>query len=298
MSETEGWGDPNLNYPQDGSTNAPVQPPPWQPPTFEEYAQLTRAVAVLGQRAEQAEANQNAIGRAFEQLADRFAGMNTSVHNLANQARSANMAASTSQPTPSTSAPDDPRGVSRFDPPTKFDGKAANVEPFIREIIGAVRLSRATLPTDIDKAYFLNSYLGKGTPKDWFDAVVESEDLQHLLYDWDSFIDAFRAHFGDSDVRATALRKIEKLRQENSAANYTSRFRELARHIGYSEETKIDAYYKGLKEEVKDVMVGKDAPTKFEDYVKFVTKIDNHVHQRRLERNGVRTSSTWVRENW
>src|SRR5258705_12637467 len=106
------------------------------------------------------------------------------------------------------------------------------------------------------------------------------------LDDFDEVIKDLRSHFGDPDLAATALRRIESLRQTNSCASYASRFRELLIHVDFSEATKIQKFYNGLKEEVKDLLVAiptSSRPKRFDAYIAAAIDADNRVHQQHIE---------------
>ena len=250
------------NQPMSGTTTP--QPPD---PTFKDYHNLARAVTTLGLQAGLVEENQRAIGRGFEALTKR-------IESLATQ-----------------NVPSGPKSSARFKEPRVFNGSATDVEPFLEEIQSAIELSRSSLITERDKTLYFSTFLGNGSPKSWFSSIKLNAD--YLLDDLDDFIGAFRAHFGDSDIMGTCLRKIEHLKQMGACSVYASKFRELLVHVDFSEATKIQKFYEGLKEEVKDLFVSvKDPPTIFDDYVDLAISIDNRVHRRTIERQNQKKSTT------
>ncbi len=177
--------------------------------------------------------------------------------------------------------------------PRMFNGNANQVDPFIREITHALVLQRRSIVTDHDKCLYLGFYLADGSPTAWYTSVEKNRP--HIMQDFTTFLGAFKEHFEDSDRYATALAKLRKLKQApGSAANYASRFRELAWELDLTDQTVIQMYYDGLKDDVKDaitlVTVDK-LPSHFDDYVKMVITLDNKLHRRKLERrHGASTS--------
>lgn len=163
-----------------------------------------------------------------------------------------------------------------------FDGSAANVVPWLCEIQDAVHLQRATLPTDYDKSVYLAGYLKQGTPKSWYQGIRASNE--DLLYDFDALVKDFRDHFGDSNVSATSLRKLKVLKQTGSCASYASRSRELHVDCDLNESTKIDLFYAGLKDPVKDLLLNVKRSLVFDEFVAQCVDIDNRLHERELER--------------
>ena len=99
---------------------------------------------------------------------------------------------------------------------------------------------------------------------------------------------AFKEHFEDSDRYATALAKLRKLKQApGSASSHASRFRELSWELELTNQTSIQMFYDGLKDNVKDtitVALIKDVPTDFDDYVKEVVIVDNRLHHHQVKR--------------
>ncbi|KAG5640646.1 hypothetical protein DXG03_007664 [Asterophora parasitica] len=72
-----------------------------------------------------------------------------------------------------------------------------------------------------------------------------------------------------------------------SAAAHPSQYTELLIHVDWSEQMKIDNFYRSLKTLVKDTIMLthlQDCPKVFKKYVDFIIEIDNHVHCREQER--------------
>lgn len=184
-----------------------------------------------------------------------------------------------------------PQGVPRFNPPTPFDGNVVNVESFMNSIDTAAHLQRAQLPTEFDKALMLSTYLKSGSPTSWFNGIRKS--APHLLNDFDALKQNFRDHFGDTDIVGTANRKLNALEQTGSCAVYASKSRELHAHLELTDQTKIEKFYNGLKDTVKDALIHeKVIPTIFDNYAELVISLDNRIHSRHLERKDDKKSHT------
>jgi len=240
-------------------------------PTVENFHQLLQAISALGQSSYRLDENQRTIGRALEAITDKI----SSLRFPTTPTSAAGMYSSTDTVIP--------RSVAKFREPRLFKGNAIEVDAFVDEILSAVELSRSSLPTDMDKALYLSTYLDNGSPRSWFTAIRRTNE--GLLDDFDQLINDFRHHFGDPDTEGTALRKIENLRQTGSCASYASKFRELLVYVNFNTSTTIQKYYEGLKDEVKDLLLTVHAPpTEFDDYVTLTTSIDNRLHRREVER--------------
>jgi len=256
---------------------APSQPQLVDTPTFENFHQLLQAVTALRQSSYRLNENQRTIGRALEAITDKISAL-----RFPTTPSAASLHTSTDTAVP--------RSVAKFREPRLFKGNATEVDAFVDEILSAVELSCSSLPTDMDKALYLSTYLDNGSPRSWFTAIRHTNE--ELLNDFDLLIDNFKQHFGDPDTEGTALRKIENLRQTGSCANYASKFRELLVYVNFNTSTTIQKYYEGLKDEVKDLLLTvHNPPTEFDEYVTLMITIDNRLHRREVERKATKKST-------
>jgi hypothetical protein len=92
-------------------------------------------------------------------------------------------------------------GVPKFKKPRTFNRKATSVTPFLQEVQNTVFLSHQSLLSKKDKCVYLSTYLGNGSPKDWYNSVEKQQG--ELLYSFPSLIKNFTKHFGDSNVTGT-----------------------------------------------------------------------------------------------
>lgn len=191
-----------------------------------------------------------------------------------------------------------PRGAARFREPKPFKGKPDEVSSFLLDINDAVRLSRNTLPTELDKCIYMASFFEEGIAKQWYISVRISQT--NLLSNFEKFCEAFQSHFGNPNVATSAKNKIDALVQSGSVAAYAARYFELLVHVDWSDQTKIDTFYKRLKPAVKDIISYTPAnarPQTFKEYVDFTIDIDNRVHEREVERRLEAKSSSSNKNN-
>ncbi|KAF5367904.1 hypothetical protein D9757_011236 [Collybiopsis confluens] len=171
-----------------------------------------------------------------------------------------------------------------FEKPDRFKGKSSEVETFVGAIQDAVELQGNSLTTERSKCIYMSTFL-ENSPKQWYCGIKKSHPL--LLESFPLFIMAFIDHFGDSNLAYNATGKLEKLTQTGSAAAYAARFRELLVYVNWTEDSKINQFYKNLKPATKDLIATKKRskrPTNFNKYVEFVIEYDNCVHERETER--------------
>lgn len=264
---TSTWESTDPSVPADAPSPAP-QPPP---PTSNEAFLFQMLADMRRVQQEQAAATNNALttmAAAFQSLSS-FMG----------PARAA------PPPAPSVAAsmhaPTSSERPLKAKEPRIFSGAAEEVEPFIDEVLTNIRLQRMT--DSLDKISFLSTYLKDGNPKIWYRSLRASEETESLLYDFDSFLAAFRQHFADPNYSRTALRKMRALKQTGSCATYAARFRELLPFVELSGTTVLDMYKEGLKPAVRDVLrVVRPRPDDFEKLVKLTVEIDNDLHEDEL----------------
>ncbi|KAJ2930719.1 hypothetical protein H1R20_g6374, partial [Candolleomyces eurysporus] len=173
-------------------------------------------------------------------------------------------------------------GAPKFREPRMFNGKAEQVEPFLREIDNGLALQRRLFPSDRDKTRYFSLYLADGTPTSWWATIERSPDKQHLLEDFDELVKEFKEHFDEPDRYAKALRKLRKLRQTGSAAEYTARFLEYVSDLNWTDQTKMQQYFDGLKDVVQDTLVnrkGRHFTDDFTEFYKLCISIDNELHE-------------------
>ena len=124
--------------------------------------------------------------------------------------------------------------------------------------------------------------MADGAPKAWFTGVRKHSP--HLLSDFAAFRTAFKTHFGDPDYKGTAIRKLRALKQTGSCAQYAAPFREIVVALDLSEFSLCDDFYKGLKEEVKNIVVAFGKPDTLNTMERKAIEIDNHLYARRVEK--------------
>ncbi|KAG5639911.1 hypothetical protein DXG03_002480, partial [Asterophora parasitica] len=93
-----------------------------------------------------------------------------------------------------------------------------------------------------------------GSLASWYASIKKLRP--DLLSNYCEFLEAFVHRFDDTDKHTTALAKIQELKQEpGSVASYASKFAEILANLNLDKESKMDYFYDGLKDSVKDSMV-------------------------------------------
>ena len=103
--------------------------------------------------------------------------------------------------------------------------------------------------------------------------------------------------FGDTDEKLHAQERLSRLRQTKSTAAYATIFRQDSLRVEYSEEGLMQAFYEGLKEEVKDELYKVDRPDSLDDYIAMAIRIDDRQYARKQQRKGRDGSHQTYRPN-
>jgi hypothetical protein len=142
------------------------------------------------------------------------------------------------------------------------------------------------LRKDRAKISYAGSYL-RGAAKRWFKPHVDEENGRIAFDSWKDFSQKFRSAFQDPDALAIAKRKIQELRQgSDPCAAYHAQFVSYMAILGWDEKSKIATFKRGLRSEVKDLLVGRDILTDFEEFVSLCIKLDNSWRERQQDKMG------------
>lgn len=176
--------------------------------------------------------------------------------------------------------PANPR-LAKIKEPSTFTGKVSDVISFISEMRQRFDYNPASYPTDLHKCMYFGSYLGSGAPKQWYQGSCEADPT--FLHNFDAFVDAFKRHFGDSDLQGTVRRQLQALRQIGSTSTYAARFRELIVHLELTEQSKVEVFWAGLKEQVRYGLAIAGKPDTINELITRAIKLDNDLHQHQIE---------------
>ncbi|OAA35974.1 pol protein [Beauveria brongniartii RCEF 3172] len=128
------------------------------------------------------------------------------------------------------------------------------------------------------------------TLRDYLDNEEPEAETTRIFGDYDNFEELLKTAFGDPDEIRTATRKLKALKQTGSAQHYAREFRRIATLIDWDDDSQMELFYDGLREDVKDEIAKEDRPDDFDRFVEKAIKIDNRLYARKLERGGKGTS--------
>ena len=125
----------------------------------------------------------------------------------------------------------------KINTPEPFDGSRGKLRAFFSQVELVFGFNVDRFPTDKHKVLFASTYLGSQA-FEWFNSFLtdflnnkpdkKNDDTIEVTQSYSNFKNKLRIVFGDFDKEHLAERKMQSLRQTGSAANYASKFQQLA----------------------------------------------------------------------
>ena len=125
----------------------------------------------------------------------------------------------------------------KINTPEPFDGSKGKLRAFFSQIELFFGFNVDKFSTDKHKVLFASTYL-RGPAFEWFNSFLtdflnnepdkRDDNTIEVTQNYSNFKNKLRQVFGDLDKEHLAERKMQSLRQTGSAANYASKFQQLA----------------------------------------------------------------------
>ena len=165
--------------------------------------------------------------------------------------------------------------------PDKFDGMCTRLRDFLNQIRLIICLQPHRYAIGFNQVSLLGSLL-TGPTEAWFAPLVEM--ASPLLEDFPCFLTEFEATFEETYRRRAALTKIYSLQQGNRAAStYASEFHQLACDVGRGDQALRDQFRRGLRGEVKNLLLNFLELTSLNEAITQTVRCDNHLFELRQE---------------
>jgi hypothetical protein len=172
--------------------------------------------------------------------------------------------------------------VAKVADPDFFNGERKKLHSFLAQLTLKLTVNHASFPDESVKVGYAASRL-RGSAFEWFAAMMSEEEIPFRNYV--DFRRALEAAFGDPDKRATAERELQRLKQgSRSASQYYADFTRLMATLKWDNSSQLYWFRQGLRDEVKDLLVGRDEPHQFGAFVNLVIRLDNAWYARQAER--------------
>ena len=173
--------------------------------------------------------------------------------------------------------------------PSKFDGSQTSCRNFLNQVQLIFFLQPKRYSDNRTKVGFCATLL-TGAAASWFSPLFESNSP--LLNDWNAFSRELAQHFGGLDRAREAANQLHSLKQGAlSASDYASKFRLLSSDLAWGENALVDLFHRGLRDEVKDLMITLPHPKTLMEAVSFAVRCDNRLSERKEERS---TTGFWT----
>ncbi|RYP42434.1 hypothetical protein DL768_010343 [Monosporascus sp. mg162] len=179
--------------------------------------------------------------------------------------------------------------------PEPYDG-TGSVQGFLTQARVYLRLER--IEGDADRILIVAGFL-KGDALNWFEPTLrdylenakddQETAIKKIFESYVNFEQKLKDNFDNPDAERKAAQNLLQLKQKGPTSKYAVEFRNLMSKAGWvddKDDTLIDVFYKGLKDDVKDEIIKIERPSAFDKYIAKAVKIDNRQFERRQERRG------------
>ena len=183
----------------------------------------------------------------------------------------------------------------KINTPEPFDGSRGKLRAFFSQIELFFGFNVDRFPTNEHKVLFASTYL-RGPPFKWFNSFLtdflnnepdkRDDDTIEVTQNYLNFKNKLRQVFGNFDKEHSAERRMQSLRQTGSAADYASKFQQLAAQTQWGAVPLVAQFYKGLKDRVKDDVAQVNRPSQLQSMITLAIQIDDQQYERELERKG------------
>jgi hypothetical protein len=106
-----------------------------------------------------------------------------------------------------------------------------------------------------------------------------------MLHNWTEFKKEFELVYFDQNEYQTTVRKLQNLTQTAACSAYSTDFQNYIDILGWTDDKQIMVEYRrGLKDNVKDMLVNAREPRDWQDLGTLAINADNHLWERRQEK--------------
>lgn len=180
-----------------------------------------------------------------------------------------------------------PKTSIRVADPGNFSGKPIEARAFASKIDIALQF-QPSINTSYLKCLYLGQHL-TGPQYTWFDnhhrAYQQNQtDSVTLFSDYFAFRQEFLNRWADPDPRLTARLALNKLQQTRDVASYAATYETYVADMDMDPYTKAETFYRGLKEEIKDLLVIEGKPTSLSAMIAKAQQIEARIRERAMEK--------------
>ncbi len=180
----------------------------------------------------------------------------------------------------------------------RYGGERDMARPFLTNM--AMYFDHYQITAHMDRIRATSMHL-KDEAARWMQPIMDDylenptrmrEDVAQILSSWGTYRREFLKMFGEQDEEERTLQKLEKLRQDKSVSAYITKFKQLQSRLDWGDSPLQRAYYKGLKEAVKDGLMYMDKPEDLTELMEQSIKVDNRVYERLTQKKTIPVANT------
>ena len=143
---------------------------------------------------------------------------------------------------------------------------------------------------DENKCYYFLNWFDGAIARPWADRIILTATDRWpspLLSEWDTLLQTAAGIWGPINEKQRAQEALDTLHQETSVTDYFAKFMVEATMAEYDETTSVHLFYKGLKESIKDRMVGIPRPTTIQEMLAAALDYEARIIARANERKAM-----------
>lgn len=177
--------------------------------------------------------------------------------------------------------------VPKPDTPRSFTGKRNDWITFLLQAMIYFRHYPDYFKDDTNKCIHFLGWFEGDTVRPWANSIlitIGTPKESELLTNWNKLLEVAAGLWGPINEKQTAQDRLAQLKQDSTIAVYTAKFQSIAHLSEYNDEALLQAYYKGLKSEIKDMMVSITRPTNLNDMLAAAIDFEARILERARER--------------
>jgi hypothetical protein len=183
--------------------------------------------------------------------------------------------------------PDPPHRIPKIPAPTPFSGKREDWIPFIMQVSRYFGSYEEFFAMDHVKAVWFLQWFEGEAPKQWATALILSvgnADEHPGMRNWSILLQEATSMWGPIAPQEDAARRMRNLRQWGSVADYHARFIAYTVTAGYNDLAQADLFYTGLRDGIKDLMLGVQRPKTLQGMLEMALTFEARILTRASEK--------------
>jgi hypothetical protein len=162
--------------------------------------------------------------------------------------------------------------------PKPFSGNRTEFRGFLTQLEMVFSLRPIDYQSDQVKITTFGTLL-EGRALSWFLPYVEMRRINSLS--WSEFVAQAQDTFGEPCRKLNAESRIMTIVQRGSLVDYISEFSSLAIDVGWSEDSLISHFRRGLSPAILDLMVSHPVPATLQGAITLATALDHRIWENR-----------------